>query len=72
MVIVALVLKRLGVELGPDSAERIRGVVKASAEEIALASRLDVLHPEKPERPDQSLIDTRPYPRSHPHQKKDP
>jgi hypothetical protein len=47
----------------PETIERFRQVVLEGLREVALASRLDVLHPKQPGKPDQSIIVTRPYPR---------
>jgi hypothetical protein len=63
LTLVSTLVRAYNLRLLPDSVQRIRQVVEEALREAAIAGKLDALHPPEPQRPDQSMIDTRPYPR---------
>ena len=78
LTIVSTLVRSYNLRLVPESVERIRQVVEEALREAATAGKLDALHPMEDTRPDQSMIDTKPYrakgqpPPLPPPKKKDP
>lgn len=78
LTIVSTLKRAYNMRLVPESIERIRNEVDEELNRVAIASRLDVLNPIEDTRPDQSMIDTKPYrakgqpPPLPPPKKKDP
>jgi hypothetical protein len=58
--LLSTLVRLYNLRLVPDSVLRIRQVVEEALREAATAGKLDTLHPVEPQRPDQSMIDTKP------------
>ena len=66
LTVVSTLVRLYNLRLMPESVERIRQVVTEALREASIAGKLDTLHPVEDTRPDQSMIDTRPFPRRKP------
>jgi hypothetical protein len=66
LTVVSTLVRAYNLRLLPDSVERIRQVVTESLREAAVAGKLDTLHPPERFGPDQSMIDTKPFPKRPP------
>lgn len=63
LMLVSLLVRTYSIRLLPESVQRVRDALTEALRDAATAGRLDVLHPPAPLGPDQSMIDTKPYPR---------
>lgn len=63
LTLVSMLVRTYSIRLMPENLQRARDAITDALREAATAGKLDTLHPPEPLGPDQSMIDTRPYPR---------